>query len=184
GAGMNHPFMQRLSVELISRKIGTLRYNFPYMEKGGKRPDVPAVAEKTVLQAITYAAGAFPNIRLLAGGKSFGGRMTSQALSKSTDSGARGIVFVGFPLHAPGNPGVERASHLKDVTVPMLFLQGTRDALADMVLMEKVCADLPLSTLKRFEGADHSFKAGKKDLIPELAASISEWASERLTRTQ
>lgn len=177
GAGMNHPFMQRLSVELLSRKIGTLRFNFPYMEKGGKRPDVPAIAEKTVLRAVDYAAQAFPDTRLLAGGKSFGGRMTSQALSKSTGSGVRGIVFVGFPLHAPGNHGIERASHLESVTVPMLFLQGTRDALADMALMEKVSGDLPLSTLKRFEGADHSFKAGKQDLIPALAASISEWAT-------
>src|SRR5690606_19583489 len=122
------------------------------------------------------AAQSFPNTRLLAGGKSFGGRMTSQALSKSTGSGVHGIVFVGFPLHAPGNPGIERASHLKSVTVPMLFLQGTRDALADMTLMEKVSGHLPLSTLKKFEGADHSFKAGKQDLIPALAASISEWA--------
>lgn len=176
GAGMNHPFMQRLSVDLLARKIGTLRFNFPYMEKGGKRPDVPAVAEKSVLRAIDYAAQTFPHTRLLAGGKSFGGRMTSQALSKSTGSGVHGIVFVGFPLHAPGNAGIERASHLKSVTVPMLFLQGTRDALADMTLMEKVSGDLPLSTLKRFEGADHSFKAGKQDLIPALAASISEWA--------
>ncbi len=177
GAGMDHPFMQRLSVNLLSRKIGTLRFNFPYMEKGGKRPDVPAIAEKTVLRAVDYAAKAFSNIRLLAGGKSFGGRMTSQALSKSTGSGVRGIVFVGFPLHAPGNPGIERASHLKSVTVPMLFLQGTRDALANMTLMEKVSGELPLSTLQKFEGADHSFKAGKQDLIPALAASISEWAT-------
>ncbi len=177
GAGMNHPFMRRLSEELASQKIGTFRFNFPYMEKGGKRPDVAAVAEKTVIRAIEHAHQAFPGTPLFAGGKSFGGRMTSQALTKTADAPARGVVFVGFPLHAPGKQGIERASHLKNVVVPMLFLQGTRDALADIKLMEEVCGDLPLATLQKFEGADHSFKAGKQDLIPGLASAIREWAA-------
>ena len=180
GAGMNHPFMRRLSEELASLKIGTFRFNFPYMEKGGKRPDVPAVAEKAVIRAIERVHQAFPDIPLLAGGKSFGGRMTSQALSKKGDTPVKGVVFVGFPLHAPGKQGLERASHLKSVVVPMLFLQGTRDALADIKLMEDVCGDLPLATLQKFEGADHSFKAGKQDLIPGLASAISAWSASTL----
>lgn len=178
GAGMNHPFMLRLSTALCSHGIGTLRFNFPYMEKGGKRPDPPAIAEKTVLMAVEAAAARFPRVPLLAGGKSFGGRMTSQALSKHQPPAVKGIVFVGFPLHAAGNPGTDRAAHLSQVKVPMLFLQGSRDALADIHLMEKVCARLPLATLTPFEGADHSFKAGKQDLIPALAGTIGSWSSK------
>lgn len=177
GAGMNHPFMVKLSAALADLKIGTLRYNFPYMEKGKKRPDVPAVAEKAVNRAIETAMEKFPQIPILAGGKSFGGRMTSQALSKTGATLVRGLVFVGFPLHAAGMPGIERAEHLKKVTIPMLFLQGTRDALAEIGLIEKVCLGLPHATLTRFEGADHSFKAGKQDLIPPLASGIREWSS-------
>src|SRR5690349_8697940 len=112
GAGMSHPFMVRLCQELGSLKIGTLRYNFPYMERGSKRPDVPAVAEKTVLRAIDAAREKYPDVALLAGGKSFGGRMTSQALAKGPEQPVKGVVFVGFPLHAAGNPGTERANHL------------------------------------------------------------------------
>jgi predicted alpha/beta-hydrolase family hydrolase len=177
GAGMNHPFMLKLSTALAEVSIATLRYNFPYMEKAKKRPDTPAVAEKTVGSAITTAHELFPNALLIAGGKSFGGRMTSQYLSKSDSSFVKGIVFVGFPLHAPGNPGMDRASHLTTVRVPMLFLQGTRDALADIHLMEQVSASRPNATLKKFEGADHSFKAGKQDLIGPLAEGIQTWLS-------
>jgi predicted alpha/beta-hydrolase family hydrolase len=147
------------------------------MERGGKRPDPPAVAEKAVSRAIETAATRFPGIRLLAGGKSFGGRMTSQALSKFPSLPAAGAVFVGFPLHAPGQPGIDRARHLADVKVPMLFLQGTRDALADIDLIRQVCKKLSMATLKTFEGADHSFKAPKQDLIPALAEAIDSWSA-------
>lgn len=175
---MNHPFMLGLSDALSALKVGTLRFNFPYMEKGGRRPDPPAIAEKTINRAIEVAHGMLPGIPLLAGGKSFGGRMTSQALSKSSHAAVKGIVFVGFPLHAAGNPGTERAAHLANVALPMLFLQGTRDALADIQLIEKVSHGHKLATLKKFEGADHSFRAGKQDLIPLLASAIREWTAQ------
>ncbi|MEX1241787.1 MAG: alpha/beta family hydrolase, partial [Cyclobacteriaceae bacterium] len=138
GAGMNHPFMFKLSDALSALNTGTLRFNFPYMEKGGKRPDPPAIAEKTVNRAIEVAHNLLPGIPLLAGGKSFGGRMTSQALSRSPQPAVRGIVFVGFPLHAAGSPSTERAAHLTNIALPMLFLQGTRDALSDIYLIQKV----------------------------------------------
>ena len=178
GAGMSHPFMVRLSEELALLKIGTLRYNFPYMEKGSKRPDNPAVAEKSVIRAIDQARERFPRIGLLAGGKSFGGRMTSQALSKAGEEVVKGVVFVGFPLHPAGSPGTDRAKHLSDITVPMLFLQGTRDSLAELSLIEQVCKALPTATLEKFQGADHSFKAGKADLIPLLARCIKDWSAK------
>jgi hypothetical protein len=177
GAGMDHPFMFKLSDALSALNTGTLRFNFPYMEKGGKRPDPPAIAEKTVNRAIEVAHNLLPGIPLLAGGKSFGGRMTSQALSRSLQPAVRGIVFVGFPLHAAGSPGTERAAHLTNITLPMLFLQGTRDALADIGLIQKVSESHKRATLTKFEGADHSFKAAKQDLIPALAQSIREWAT-------
>ena len=179
GAGMNHPFMVKLSDALADLGIATMRYNFPYMEKGKKRPDPPAIAEKTVRRAIETADKNFPGMRILAGGKSFGGRMTSQALASSADLPVKGIVFVGFPLHAAGSPGRDRAAHLKKIVQPMLFLQGTRDALADLTLMESVCSELRLATLHKFEGADHSFKAGKQDLIPALANAVKTWTVDK-----
>ena len=178
GASMTHPFMVKLSEALAAFGIGTLRYNFPYMERGSKRPDPPAIAEKTVTRAIEVAADLFPGVPLLAGGKSFGGRMTSQAIAKSKHPAVTGLVFTGFPLHAAGKPGTDRADHLANVKISMLFLQGTRDALAQMALMEKVCQRLPSAELKKFEGADHSFKAGKQDLIPALASAIHEWSAK------
>src|SRR5688500_1591382 len=165
GAGMEHPFMFKLSDNLSSLRTGTLRFNFPYMEKGGRRPDPPAIAEKTVIRAIEVARERFPGMPLLAGGKSFGGRMTSQALSKTSVDGVKGIVFVGFPLHAAGSPGTERAAHLANITLPMLFLQGTRDALADIGLIEDISRRHKLAVLKKFEGAEHSSKAAHQDLI-------------------
>jgi uncharacterized protein len=177
GAGMSHPFMVRLSDELASLNIGTLRYNFPYMEKGRKRPDVPAVAEKSVLRAIDLAQERYPRVDILAGGKSFGGRMTSQALSKEKQPPVKGLVFVGFPLHPAGRPGTDRAKHLANINVPMLFLQGTRDSLAELSLIELVCKGLHRATLEKFQGADHSFKAGRADLIPLLARSIHDWSA-------
>lgn len=176
GAGMMHPFMVKLSEALLTHGIGTMRYNFPYMERGSKRPDPPAVAEKAVSRAIQAAADMFPKVPLLAGGKSFGGRMTSQALSKTKHAAVAGLVFAGFPLHAAGRAGIDRAAHLANIGLPMLFLQGTRDALALMPLMEKVCAGLPTADLEKFEGADHSFKAGRQDLIPVLASKIRAWS--------
>lgn len=181
GADMDHPFMKKLAVELCKVGIGSLRYNFPFKEKGGRRPDPPAIAEKTVKRAIEVAHQRFPHVPLLAGGKSFGGRMTSQALAKGVHQQVKAIVFVGFPLHPAGKPGTVRADHLRDLQLPMLFLQGTRDALADLDLMEKVTAALPFATLVKFEGADHSFKAGKEDLISPLAGAILKWASSDVT---
>jgi predicted alpha/beta-hydrolase family hydrolase len=174
GAPMTHKFMEDLAVELASHEIGTIRYNFPYMEKKSKRPDVPAVAEKTVGGVLRHALDKFPDIPVFLGGKSFGGRMSSQYISKNSSEIA-GIIFYGFPLHAPGKAGDERAEHLKAIKVPMLFLQGTNDALATISLMEKVCAGLRSATLVKFEGADHSFRAKKVVLIKELAASTAQW---------
>lgn len=177
GAGMHHAFMVNLSLALAEWGIATLRYHFNYMEKGSKRPDPPAVAVKTVNAAIAIAHTLYPTIPLLAGGKSFGGRMTSHALAQMPHASIMGLVFTGYPLHPAGRPGTDRAAHLPAVGIPMLFLQGTRDALADMTLMKQVCDSLPTATLRKFEGADHSFKAGKADLIPALAKAIWEWTS-------
>jgi predicted alpha/beta-hydrolase family hydrolase len=178
GAGMNHPFMIALSNELAALDIGTLRFNFPFTEQKKKRPDVPAVAHKAIEAAIQKAKELFPTIPVYAGGKSFGGRMSSQCLSKQEVKDVRGLIFVGFPLHPPGKPSVERAEHLKDVKVPMLFLQGTRDELAKWELIEEVTSAMPLAKLVKFEGADHSFKVPKQNIIPLLALTIQEWCNK------
>lgn len=175
GAGMMHPFMQSLSEELKQLDIATLRFNFPFIEQKKGRPDLPPVAHATIEAAIQAAEKKFPNIPLFASGKSFGGRMTSQLMSGKTISSVKGIVFFGFPLHQPGNPGIERSEHLKKVEVPMLFLQGTRDALADFKLIQKVVKGLKMAKLISYEGADHSFKASKQNLIPTLAQHTAEW---------
>lgn len=175
GAGMQHAFMTELSTELVNQNIATLRYNFLYMEQKKKRPDFPAVAHQAVAAAISNAHELFPNLPVFAGGKSFGGRMTSQYLAKHPPEFVNGIVFVGFPLHPAGKPSTERAEHLKSISIPMLFLQGTRDALAVLNLITEVTDSLPTSTLLKFEGADHSFKAGKQKLIPVLAQEINTW---------
>lgn len=180
GAGMSHPFMEQLALALAVHRIGTVRFNFPFTEHGKKRPDPAAVAEKTVGAVIRYAEQKYPETPLFASGKSFGGRMTSHYLSATHDTKVRGIIFYGFPLHAAGSPGVSRADHLASVKVPMLFLQGTRDALAELGLITKVCSGLPDARLKTFEGADHSFKAGKKVIINELAFETHEWISEKI----
>lgn len=175
GAGMNHIFMVQLSEALAGKGIGTLRYNFPYMENGKKRPDVPAVAMKTTEMVLATAHQRFPKARIFGAGKSFGGRMTSQYLSKHQPEYVSGLLFYGFPLHAAGDPGVDRAEHLKTVPVPMLFMQGSRDALAELKLIKQVTKKLKNVTLEVFEGADHSFKSGKKVFIAELAEASHNW---------
>jgi predicted alpha/beta-hydrolase family hydrolase len=151
GAGMEHPFMAEAANGLVERRIATLRYQFPYMERGSKRPDAPKLAQATVRAAITEASRLFPGLTMVAGGKSFGGRMTSQAQAETPLPGIRGLVFLGFPLHPAGRPSDERAAHLFEVEIPMLFLQGTRDALADVRLMRKLAEQLgPRATLKLF----------------------------------
>ena len=175
GAGMNHSFMIQLSDALSEQGIGSLRYNFPYMENGKKRPDPPAIATKAVQQALDKAHTLLPGTPILAGGKSFGGRMTTQYLSKTPVDFVKGIILFGFPLHPAGAPATERAEHLKSITHPMLFLQGTRDALAELSLMEGVISELSYASLVKFQNADHSFKSGKKDFVPELALAAREW---------
>jgi predicted alpha/beta-hydrolase family hydrolase len=176
GAGFNHPFMKKLALALCEKNIGTLRFNFPFIEKKKKIVDRPPIAELTIQRAIEKVKDVYPDVPLFSSGKSFGGRMTSHLLSKNFDLGVRGIIFFGFPLHAPGNPGVERATHLMSIKIPMLFLQGTNDALATMPLMQQVTSALPNTTLVLFEKADHSFKANKRELIPELAEQASAWS--------
>ncbi|HKJ92577.1 MAG TPA: alpha/beta family hydrolase [Longimicrobiales bacterium] len=182
GAGMRHPFMEAVAAVLATRAIATLRYQFPYMEAGGRRPDRPAVAQATVRAAVQAAAAGVPDLPLLAGGKSFGGRMTSQAAAAEPLPGVRGIVFFGFPLHPARRPSDERAAHLHDVSVPTLFLQGTRDALADLDLLRPVVAATS-ATLHVLDGADHSFhvlkRSGRTDagILDELADTVAAWAS-------
>lgn len=180
GAGMTHHFMESLTASLAELSIGTLRFNFPYMENGKKRPDPPAIAEKAVEACLNKIHELYPHHVIVAAGKSFGGRMASQYLSKECARFVKGIIFYGFPLHAAGNPSTVRAVHLQNIHLPMLFLQGTRDALADIHLMEQVCTQLSHATLKKLEGADHSFKAGKRELIPEIAEMTSQWINSNL----
>jgi len=162
GAGMDHPFMTRFAAGLAERGIASLRYQFPYMEQGSKRPDSPKVAHAAVRAAVVQAARSLPGVPLLAGGKSFGGRMGSQAQAASPLPGVVGLVFVGFPLHPAGKPSDERARHLDDVGVPMLFLQGTRDELADLTLLQPVIARLGArASLETFDDADHAFHVRK-----------------------
>jgi predicted alpha/beta-hydrolase family hydrolase len=184
GAGMAHAFMADLANALAERAIATLRYQFPYMERGSKRPDTPAVAQCAVRAAVAEARRQWPELPLLAGGKSFGGRMTSQAQAAAPLPGVRGLVFVGFPLHPAGKPGTERAAHLQDVALPMLFLQGTRDELADLALLRPVVDALGArGTLRLFDDADHAFhvraRSGSNDraVLAALADTIAQWAS-------
>jgi predicted alpha/beta-hydrolase family hydrolase len=179
GAGMDHVFMVGLSQQLALHGIGTLRFNFPFMEGKKGRPDFPAVAHATIEAAVTKAATMFPGIPLAAAGKSFGGRMSSQWLAKSQSSLVKGVVFYGFPLHPPGNPATDRADHLKDVHLPMLFLQGTRDELATWDLVEGVCANLSSATLIRVEGADHAFKIPRKNSVELLAMETKQWLKKQ-----
>ena len=190
GAGMKHPFMAAVATELAERGIATLRYQFPYMEKGGKRPDPPKVAHAAVRAAVAEAARLLPNVALFAGGKSFGGRMTSQAQATAALPGVRGLVFLGFPLHPAGKPSQERAKHLFDVHIPMLFLQGTRDQLALPEQIAPVCKALgSRATLVAFQDADHSFhvpaRTGKKDaqVRGELLDALAAWVDDIAAQT-
>ena len=182
GAGMTHSFMEAATQGMADRGIASLRYQFPYMEKGSKRPDPPAVAHAAVRSAVAEAARHCPKLRLIAGGKSFGGRMTSQAQAKAPLDGVDGLTFFGFPLHPAGKPSDDRAKHLSEVKIPMLFLQGTRDTLAELSLLELVIKRLgPKATLHRVEGADHSFhvlaRSGRNDreVMDEILDAFAEW---------
>jgi uncharacterized protein len=179
GAGMNHSFMETLTSRLAAQEIATLRFNFPFAENNKKRPDSPAIAHQTIKAALAKTRELFPQLPLFVAGKSFGGRMSSQYLSANHDDTIQGIIFYGFPLHPPGTPSIERADHLKKIKLPMLFLQGTKDALATLNLIEAVCKPLRKAKLVKLEGADHSFKAGKKDIIAELVDATKQW-TERI----
>jgi uncharacterized protein len=182
GAGMHHPFLEAVSVELASLGLASLRYQFPYMERGSKRPDAPALCHATVRAAVTEAARLAPDLPLFAGGKSFGGRMTSQTQAATVLANVRGLVFFGFPLHPAGRPDISRGEHLSKVSIPMLFLQGTRDELASLDLLQPLMAELgPRATLRISEDADHSFhvraRSGRNDAAArsELVRWVAEW---------
>jgi len=185
GAGMVHPFLEGLVMELAKVGVATLRYQFPYMEERRRVPDRPGVLTATVAAAVRIAKEAAPELPLLAGGKSMGGRMTSQAAGQNLLGPVKGLVFFGFPLHPPNRPSTKRAEHLAKVGVPMLFLQGTRDTLAELTLLRPVCAKLgSRATLHIIPEADHSFhvlkKSGKTDAeaMTELAQTTAEWANK------
>jgi hypothetical protein len=187
GAGMRHPFLEGFSRRLAERGVATLRYEFPYLQAGRRRPDPSAVLEASVREAVDRALEDADGLSLFAGGKSLGGRMTSRAAADGGLEPVRGLVFLGFPLHPPGRPGTERADHLPRVGLPMLFLQGTRDAFADLVLLRPVCAALGDSaTLHVIEGADHSFRVPRGsglregDVLDELADVSAAWMRNRV----
>jgi predicted alpha/beta-hydrolase family hydrolase len=182
GAGMTHPFMAAVAAELALCDIASLRYQFPYMEERRPRPDPPKLAHATVRAAVGAAARLLPDALLVAGGKSYGGRMTSQAQAENPLPGVRGLAFLGFPLHPAGKPSQERRKHLFDVRVPMLFLQGTRDALAMPDQIEPLCKALgPRATLRFFADADHSFRVPKRsgrtneEVINEMIDALAAW---------
>jgi predicted alpha/beta-hydrolase family hydrolase len=182
GAGMTHPFMETFAAGLGERGVASLRYQFPYMEKGSKRPDPPDIAQAAVRAAVAEAGRSCAGLALIAGGKSFGGRMTSQAQAKAPLAGVHGLAFVGFPLHPAGKPSSDREKHLADVQVPMLFLQGTRDTLAELSLLEPVVKNLGrLASLHIVKDADHSFhvlaRSGRNDreVMDEMLDAFTAW---------
>jgi predicted alpha/beta-hydrolase family hydrolase len=184
---MSHPFMAAVAAELARRGIATLRYQFPFMERHARRPDPPQLAQATVRAAVTTALDLLPKLPLIAGGKSFGGRMTSQAQAKAPLQGVRGLAFLGFPLHPAGRPSQDRAAHLFDVQIPMLFLQGARDTLASVDQLEPLCKRLGRrATLKLFADADHSFhvpaRAGRKDaqVLGDMIDAFVTWFDDAI----
>jgi len=184
GAGMRHPFLEAIAEALFERGVATLRYEFPYMEQHRSRTDSPAVCAAAVRKAVQRARTEWPGLPLLAGGKSFGGRMTSTAQAEEALDGVRGLAFLGFPLHPPGKASISRAEHLLQVQVPILFLQGSRDDFAQLDLVTQVCEQLgSRATLYVIEGADHSFKVPKRsgrtgeEVMAELADQIFEWGT-------
>ena len=202
GAGMDHPFMEAMAQRLADRGIATFRYRFPYMESGRKRPDHARVLQATVHAAIDAAGRAAPRLPIVAGGKSMGGRMTSLLMAGAPHAAVRGLAFLGFPLHAAGKPSARRGEHLAQVAVPMLFLQGTRDALADLDLLRPIIdalddgriddrgarATLRLATLRVIEGGDHGFhvlvRSGRTqdEVLDELADALVAWIDEIIGR--
>ena len=191
GAGMTHPFMAAMATGLVERSIATLRYQFPYTEHGSKRPDAPGLAQAAVRAAVLEASRLVPELALFAGGKSFGGRMTSQAQAASPLPGVRGLVFLGFPLHSPGRPSVQRGKHLSEVQIPMLFLQGDRDDFANLQLLRTLCEELGArATLKLFPDADHSFhvpaRTGRTDseVRVQLLDALAEWIEMVIANSQ
>jgi len=183
GAGMTHRFMEAVAAGLAGRRIATLRYQFPYMERGSKRPDSPAIAHATVRAAVAAASAMMPGVALLAGGKSFGGRMTSQAQAAAPLPDVRGLCFFGFPLHPAGKPAADRGAHLAAINIPMLFLQGTKDALADVALIEPLIASLQRATLHLVADADHSFhvpkRSGRNDaqVMDDILDTMADWTA-------
>ena len=182
GAGMDQPFMAAVASGLADRGVATLRYQFPYMQRGSKRPDLPPLAHATVRAAVGEAVRQLPNLALIAGGKSFGGRMTSQTQASAALPNVRGLAFLGFPLHPPKRPSIERAAHLSKIEVPMLFLQGTRDELADLSLLGPVIDQLGArAKLHTFDGADHAFhvlaRSGRTDadVLTQILDALAAW---------
>jgi uncharacterized protein len=182
GAGMTHPFMETVATGLSERGVASLRYQFPYVEKASRRPDPPAIAHAAVRAAVAEAGRCCEGLTLIAGGKSFGGRMTSQAQAIAPLAGVHGLAFLGFPLHPSGKPSNDRAKHLADVHIPMLFVQGTRDTLAEMKLLKPVVASLgPSASLHAEEGADHSFhvlaRSGRNDgeVMRDILDTLAAW---------
>ena len=186
---MDHPFMVAVAAELARRGIATLRYQFPYMERGARRPDPPQLAQATVSAAVAAALRLLPELPLIGGGKSFGGRMTSQTQAKAPLQGVCGLAFLGFPLHPAGQPSQNRAEHLLQVQIPMLFLQGTRDTLASLDQLEPLCKKLGRrATLKLFSDADHSFhvpaRTGRTDtqVLGDVLDTLAAWLDSVVSR--
>jgi predicted alpha/beta-hydrolase family hydrolase len=190
GAGMEHPSMAAIAADLAARSIATLRFQFPYMERRSRRPDPPPVCHATVRAAVAEAARRAPKLTLIAGGRSFGGRMTSQAQSIEPLPGVKGLAFIGFPLHPAGKPSAERAAHLRSVKIPMLFLQGTRDELAKLELLQPLIDQLGTrATLELLQDADHSFhvpaRTGRKDaeVRAEMLDTLAAWIERAIRKT-
>jgi len=180
---MQHPFMVSLANDLAALRIATLRYQFPYMERHGRRPDTPAVCHATVRAAVAAAGALVPSLPLIAGGKSFGGRMTSQAQAAHSLPRVRGLVFLGFPLHPPKQPSATRGEHLLKVQIPMLFLQGARDAFAELTLLDPLVKRLgSRATLCLLQDADHSFQVPARSAVTgsqinnEMLSALATWA--------